>query len=182
MKHEDLDITCHKDIQKGEFTAAVFWMYMSIAETTCLQCKGNGLYTKKGTMIFQVRYPRVIEQTPLSLWVLAGNMVTRASANLSVVSTFVRMGRRLSLVNFWKPWREVFMLRALRVPTWRIWDSDPASSGSREGWVFSHKRLGLCYWRLVLWHIVRQALLKGAQRVSCMVANSLRQGITDFFS
>lgn len=118
---------------------------------------------RKEPWYFRLDIPGLLSKPPLSLWVLVGNMVTRASANLSVVSTFVRMGRRLSLVNFWKPWREVFMLRALRVPTWRIWDSDPASSGSREGWVFSHKRLGLCYWRLVLWHIVRQALLKIAQ-------------------
>jgi len=48
----------------------------------------------------------LMRTSPLSLWVLDGSEVTRASANLSVVSTFVRKGRRISLLNFCGPWCE----------------------------------------------------------------------------
>ena len=47
----------------------------------------------------------------LSLWVLAGSVVTRASANLTVVSTFVIMGWRITLVDFCVLSYDVFMLR-----------------------------------------------------------------------
>ena len=81
----------------------------------------------------------------------------------SVVSSFVRKGRRIYLVNFCEPWHEVFMLRVLRVPSWKRGDSVPASLGSRKGWDFFLNRLGLGNRRLVLQHIVSQNLVKNAQ-------------------
>lgn len=38
-KYEALHITPDKYNQKGKFTAPLFWMNMSVAETTCYQSK-----------------------------------------------------------------------------------------------------------------------------------------------
>ena len=68
----------------------------------------------------------------LFLWVLAGIVVTRASASRLVVSTFVRKGRRVSLLILTMPCCEVFFLKDLRVPFWRRRDFVSANRGSRE--------------------------------------------------
>lgn len=60
--------------------------------------------------------------SPVLLWVLAGTVVTRDSANLSVVYILVRKGRRVTLVKYAEPWSEVFMLRYL-VPSLKRGDS-----------------------------------------------------------
>ena len=112
---------------------------------------------------FRLDIHGLMRTSPHSLWVLAGSVVTRASANLSVVSTFVRKGRRISLLKYWESWHEVFILMALRILSWKRGDSVPASLGSREGWVVSHNRLGLGNRRLTLQLIVRQAFVKVAQ-------------------
>ena len=70
-------------------------------------------------------------------------MVTSIRANLSVVTTFLRKGIRISLVNICEPGCKVFMLRDLRVLSWRRGDSVPASIGLGKdemfliiGWVW----------------------------------------------
>ena len=95
---------------------------------------------------------------PLSLWVLAGSVVTRASSKFSVMSTFVRKGRSL-----W--WNSEGLgvknlLDCLEGNSWRRGDSVTASHGSREGWILSNNRLVLGDRYLAFWPIFRQALLK----------------------
>ena len=112
---------------------------------------------------FRLDIHRLMSISSLSLCILAGSMVNSPSAKLSVVSSFVRKAIRIYLVNFCKPWHEVFILRVLRVHSWRRWNSVPARCGSRDAWDFSINRLGLSERKLVLWHIVSQALVKNAQ-------------------
>ena len=50
-------------------------------------------------------------------------METKASAKFPLVYTLVRMGSRVSLVKSCEPYHEVFMLRVLRVTSWRRGDS-----------------------------------------------------------
>ena len=69
---------------------------------------------------------------PPYLWVLPGRVLTRGSANCLVVSTFVRKGRSVSMVNLHDPWAEVFKLKFLRFPSCIRGFSVPANSGSRE--------------------------------------------------
>jgi len=105
----------------------------------------------------------LMSQSPRLLWVLAGSLFTRASANLSVEMTIFIKGSRISLLNFCEPWLEVFIWSVLRVPNWRRGDSVPASPGSRERWVVSHNWLCLGDISLAFWHIVTQPLVKIAQ-------------------
>ena len=53
----------------------------------------------------------------MSLWVVVGSVVTRDSSIWLVLFTFVRKGRRVSLVILYEPWGEVFILRFYRVPS-----------------------------------------------------------------
>ena len=55
----------------------------------------------------------------LSLWVLAGSALAMASAILLVVSTFVRKGKRVSLVNLRVKWDAEINLRVLMAPSLR---------------------------------------------------------------
>ena len=105
----------------------------------------------------------VMSKSPFSLWVLAGSVMPRATANISVVFIFVNSGRRISLVNFCEPGCEVFLLRVLRAPFWMKGGSVAARRGSRDRWVVSHNRLGLDDQRLGLWPIVSQVFVKIAQ-------------------
>ena len=69
----------------------------------------------------------LMSTSPHSLWMLAGSVGTRASANLAVVSTFEREGSRVSLINFCEPVHKDLMLRVVRVPSHRKGVSDLAS-------------------------------------------------------
>ena len=51
------------------------------------------------TGYFRLDIHSLMSTIPLSPWVLVGSVVNRASARCSVASTFVRKGRRLSLMN-----------------------------------------------------------------------------------
>ena len=66
---------------------------------------------------FRLDIHGLMSTSQLWFWVLAFSVMRRARANLSVVFTFVRKGRRISLVKFCEAWCEVFMLMALRVPS-----------------------------------------------------------------
>lgn len=112
---------------------------------------------------FSVDIRGLISTSPFLLWLLAGDVVNRASDNFSMVTTIVRKWRRISLLNFCKSWSEVFMLSVLSVPSWRRGDSVTANLWSRERWVSSHNWLALGDRRLALHPIVSQALVKIAQ-------------------
>jgi len=115
---------------------------------------------------FKLYIHGLMSTSPLSFWVLAHSAVTRARAKLSVVSTDVRKGRIASLLNFCEPWCDVFILRVLRISSWRRGDSVTASLGSREEWVlfcfvlFSNNRLGFGDRSLAFCPFVSQALFK----------------------
>ena len=79
----------------------------------------------------------LMSTSPILFWLLDCSVVTWAFAKLSVLYTFVRKGRRVSLLKFCDPCHEVFMLTVLMVPPWRRGDSVPASLGYREWWVLS---------------------------------------------
>ena len=74
---------------------------------------------------FRLESPGLMSTVSLSLWVLTGNVLTRASEMQLVVSTFVRKGKRFSLVNLLETWDVVFNLRVLRAPSLMREDSVP---------------------------------------------------------
>ena len=57
---------------------------------------------------FRWIFHRWIRKSPLSIWVLAWSVVTRARASLFVASTIVRKGRRASVLILHEPCAETF--------------------------------------------------------------------------
>ena len=105
----------------------------------------------------------MMRTNPHALWLLAGSVQTRASSNFAVMSTFGKEGRRASLLNFCEPGHEAFMLRVLRVPSWKRGKLSLKVLVLEKNEFFSNNRLGLGEGILVFWPIVIQALVKIAQ-------------------
>ena len=86
---------------------------------------------------FRLDIHRLLSTSPLLLWVLPCNLVTWASVNFSVVTSFLRRGSRVYLLLLHEPWVEHLMLCVLRFRSWRYGNSVTAIQGSRKWWVVS---------------------------------------------
>ena len=122
---------------------------------------------------FQWIFHRWIRTSTHTLWVLAGSVLSRASASCLMVPTIVRKGRRVSLMFLCEPCGDVFNWRVLWVPSWVRGDSVPDNHGSRDGWGIFQRETGLGDRYLALWAIASQVI---GQRCSdqCLDANSVR--------
>ena len=75
----------------------------------------------------------LMSKISLSLLVLAGSVLTRASVKMSVVSSFLRKVNMVYLLVLPEPLVEHIMLKVLTVHFWRRWDTVTAKIGSRVG-------------------------------------------------
>ena len=97
-----------------------------------LVIQNKEVYTKMKQASFILDFHGVKNTRTPYIWVLTGSVLTRDIVMCLLVSTFVRKGRSVSMVNLHEPWAEVFKLKFLRFPSCIRGFSVPANSGSRE--------------------------------------------------